>query len=189
MKILLFILLLLPSFILAYEVFYLQNLTDPIKYIYSVTGAISMVLLFFTTSISLIKRWTNLVKYRAMIGLFGFYYILLHMLNFLVLDMELDISFAIEETFDKPFIYLGMIAFLILLFMSITSTKSLFKKYYKYHKALYLALILGTIHFIMAQKSLSIPQLFYLVIIGTIIYFKINQIKNNFLKYKNVTKK
>ena len=179
MKILLFILLLAPSFILGYELF-LQNLTDPIKHIYSVSGAISMILIFFTTLISLIKKWTNLIKYRAMIGLFGFYYALLHMLNFLILDMEIDILFAIEETIDKPFIYLGMISFLILLFMSITSTKKLFKKYNSYHKSLYLALILATIHFIMAQKSLSISQIFYLIIILTISYFKFIQVKNNF---------
>lgn len=179
MKILLFILFLVPSFILGYEVFYLQNLTDPIKYIYSVTGAISMILLFFTTTISLIKKWINLIKYRAMIGLYGFYYAFLHVLNFFILDMEMDLLFALEETFDKPFIYLGMIAFLILLFMAITSTKKLFKKYNKYHKSLYLALILLTIHFIMAQKSLSIAQMFYLGTMLTIGYFKLIQIKNN----------
>ena len=182
MKILLFILLIIPSFILGYEVFYLQNLTDPIKYIYSATGAISMILLFFTTSLSLIKRWVNLIKYRAMIGLFAFYYAFLHMLNFLILDMELDIVFAIEETFDKPFIYLGMIAFFITFFMALTSTKSLFKKFRKYHKAIYLALVLSLIHFIMAQKSLSIAQLFYLGLMLLIIYFKLLQVKENYKK-------
>lgn len=175
MKILLFFLLIAPSCILGYEVFYLQNITDPIKYIYSVTGAISMILLFFTTSISLIRKWTNLIKYRAFIGLFAFYYAFLHLMNFLILDMELDISFAFEETLDKPFIYLGMISFLILLFMAITSTKELFRKYNKYHKALYLAFILITIHFIMAQKSLSIAQMFYVGIILLIGYFKFRQ--------------
>ncbi len=183
MKILLFILLIAPTFILGYEVFYLQNITDPIKYIYSVTGAISMILLFFTTSISLIKKWINLIKYRAFMGLFSFYYALLHLLNFLILDMEMDIGFAFEESLDKPFIYLGMISFFILLFMAITSTKKLFKIYNKYHKAIYLSLILLTIHFIMAQKSLSIPQMFYLSVIIIITYFKIQQIKNNFSKH------
>lgn len=183
MKFLLFILLIAPTFILGYEVFYLQNITDPIKYIYSVTGAISMILLFFTTTLSLIKRWINLIKYRAFVGLFSFYYALLHLLNFIILDMEIDLVFAFEESLDKPFIYLGMISFFILLFMAITSTKNLFKKYNQYHKAIYIALILATIHFIMAQKSLSILQMIYLGIMLLIAYFKLQQIKNNLFKH------
>ena len=175
MKIFIFLLLILPSFILGYEIFYLQNVTDPIKYIYTVTGAIAIVLLFFTTTLSLIKSWINLISYRKMIGLFSFYYAFLHFMNLLILDMELDFAFAFEETLDKPFIYLGMISFLILLFMAITSFGKLFKLYFKYHKVIYIALILTTIHFIMAQKSLSIPQMAYVGIILIIAYFKFRQ--------------
>lgn len=175
MRILIFLLFISPSLFLVYEVFILQNLNDPIKYIYTVTGAIAVVLLFFTTSLSLIKQKINLIKYRRMIGLFGFYYALLHMLNFIVLDMEIDLLFAFEETLDKPFIYLGMISFLCLIFMSITSVKSLYRKYSKYHKVLYVVLVLTTVHFIMAQKSLSIPQYFYLVVIFTVFFYKIKQ--------------
>lgn len=177
MRFVLFILLLLPSLILSYEVFILQNINDPIKYIYTVTGATAMVLLFFTTTISLIKSKVNLIKYRRLIGLYGFFYAFLHMLNFIVLDMELDIMFALEETFDKPFIYLGMLAFLLLLFMATTSFKQLYKKFNKYHKVIYIVLILTTIHFIMAQKSLNIPQYFYLLIMAVIGSFKIEQLK------------
>ena len=59
--------------------------------------------------------------------------------------------------------------------MAITSLKNLYRRYNKYHKALYLVLILTTIHFIMAQKSLSIPQYFYLLIILIIGNLKIKQ--------------
>lgn len=177
MRLFLFIFLFIPAAFLYYEVFILQDVNDPIKYIYTVTGATALVLLFFTTSLSLIKSKVNLIKYRRMIGLYGFFYALLHMLNFIILDMELDIMFAIEETLDKPFIYLGMISFILLLFMSITSVKRLYKKYNKYHKVLYVVLLLTTIHFIMAQKSLSIPQYFYVLMILAIAYAKITQYK------------
>ncbi len=175
MRVFIFLLLLLPSFILAYEVFYLQNVTDPIKYIYTVTGAIAIILLFFTTTISLIRKKINLIPYRKMIGLFSFYYAFLHFMNFIILDMELDFTFAFEETLDKPFIYLGMISFLILIFMAITSFGKLFKLYFRYHKVIYIALALTTIHFIMAQKALSTPQMGYVGIILIIAYFKFRQ--------------
>lgn len=175
MRLALFILLLIPSFILAWQVFYAQNVIDPIKYIYTVTGAIAIVLLFFTTTLSMIKNKINLIKYRRQIGLFAFFYAFLHLCNFIVLDMELDVVFAFEETLDKPFIYLGMISFIILLFMASTSTKKLFAKYNKYHKAIYAVLVLTTIHFVMAQKSLSVAQYFYLLSILIILFFKAKQ--------------
>ena len=174
-RVLLFVFFLLPLFYALVELFILENVQDPIKYIYTFTGVSAAVILFATISLSLIKKWINLIKYRRMIGLFGFFYAFLHFLNFYILDAELDFSFVIKETLDKPFIYLGMIAFLILVFMTITSTKKLFRKYNKYHKLVYLSLILITIHFIMAQKSISILQFIYIGIIIVMGYFKLIQ--------------
>ena len=174
-RVLLFVGLLIPLFYLCFELFIVQNVNDPIKYIYTITGASATVILFATITISLMKHKMNLMKYRRMIGLFGFFYAFLHLLNFYILDAELDFSFVIKETLDKPFIYLGMIAFLILLFMAMTSTKELFRKYNTYHKSIYLALLLITIHFIMAQKSLSILQLIYIAMILIIAYCKLLQ--------------
>ena len=174
-RVLLFIVLLLPLAFASLELFIFQNVKDPIKYIYTITGASATVILFATISISLMTKWINLIKYRRMIGLYGFFYALLHFLNFYILDAELDISFVIKESLDKPFIYLGMIAFFILIFMAITSTKKLFRKYNNFHKLVYLALFLITIHFVMAQKSLSILQFIYILIIIVIGYCKLLQ--------------
>ena len=74
-----------------------------------------------------------------------------------------------------------MIAIFILLFMTITSTKKLYKKYNKYHKLVYLSLVLIMTHFIMAQKALSVLQMFYIGIVVVIAFLKANQyiIRNN----------
>ena len=174
-RVLLFIVLLLPLAFSSYELFIIENVKDPIKYIYTITGATATVIIFASITLSLITKWINLIKYRRMIGLFGFFYAFLHFLNFFILDAELNFSFLIKETLDKPFIYLGMIAFFILIFMAITSTKKLFRKFNKYHKLIYLALILITIHFIMAQKSLTIIQLVYILLILGLSYCKLLQ--------------
>ena len=171
---LIFLLLMIPFIYLALELFIFQTAIDPIKYIYTVTGATSITLLFFTTTLSL--WFKKLIKYRRMIGLLGGFYAFLHLCNFFILDMNADLLFAFKETIDKPFIYLGMISFLLLFFMAVTSTKKRFRKYRKYHKVLYIVLILTTIHFVMAQKSLSVSQYGYLSIIFVIAFFKIKNI-------------
>ena len=65
--------------------------------------------------------------------------------------------------------------------MAITSTKKLYKKYNKLHKLVYLVLTLITIHFIMAQKALSILQVSYVGLILAIAFLKLYQniIENN----------
>ena len=150
-RIFLYLIILSPLIYLLTRLFVFDNVNDPIKYIYTITGASATVIVFFSIIISLIKEKINLMKYRKEIGLLGFSYALLHLLNFIILDAQFDFQFVIKETLDKPFIYLGMIAFFIILFMAITSTKKLYKKYNKYHKLVYLFLILITIHWIMAQ--------------------------------------
>lgn len=124
----------LPIVYLLIRLFIIDDVNDPIKYIYTITGVSATVILFISIIISLIKEKINLIKYRKEIGLLGFFYAFLHLLNFIVFDASFDFEFILKETVEKPFIYLGMIAFFILLFMAITSTKQLFRKYNKYHK-------------------------------------------------------
>lgn len=168
------LLLLLPLAYLFYTLF-MQEAQDPVKFIYTVTGATALTLLYFTTSISLLKKRMNLLRYRRTVGLYSFLYAFLHMLNFIIFDMELDFGSVFKETLEKPFIYLGMGAFFILLFMAVTSLRIFFSKYYKYHKVIYLAIIFASVHFVMAQKALSINQYFYLAVMVLIGIFKLLQ--------------
>jgi len=172
-----YVLAFLPIVYLLIRLFIFEDVADPIKYIYTITGGSATIILFISIVISLIKNKINLMKYRKSIGLFGFFYAFLHLTNFIVLDAQFDLNFIIKETFEKPFIYLGMMAFFILLFMTITSSKQLFRKYSNYHKLVYVSLILITIHWIMAQKSLSIEQFIYIGIILIIGCFKLNSFK------------
>ncbi len=174
-RILIYLIAFLPIVYLLIRLFIIDDVNDPIKYIYTITGASATVILFLSITISLIKEKINLMKYRKEIGLLGFFYAFLHLLNFVVFDASFDMEFIIKETLDKPFIYLGMIAFFIVLFMAITSTKTLFRKYNKYHKLVYLSLILITIHWIMAQKSINIMQFIYIGIILLLAYYKFSR--------------
>lgn len=172
---LLIIVLLTPLCVLLFRLFAGSGVEEPVKYIYAITGSTALILLYITTTISMIRKKINLIRYRRTVGLFAFFYALLHMLNFVVLDMELDVAEAIHETLEKPFIYLGMSAFLILLFMAITSLRIFFSKYYKYHKVIYLAIVLASVHFAMAQKALDREDWGYIAIMVLIGLFKLMQ--------------
>jgi len=64
---------------------------------------------------------------------------------------------------------------LILLFMAVTSTKTLFRRFYKYHRLLYVAIILAMIHFAMAQKAFGVFEWAFLSFLLLVSFFKIRQ--------------
>lgn len=160
---------------LLYLVYSVQNANDPIKYIYTFTGLSSMGFLFASLCISPLKKIYNLMVYRKTLGLFALFYAFLHFANFFVLDAQFDISFVLKETLDKPFIYLGMVAFLIFVFMGFTSTKKLFAKYNKWHKLVYIALILVIIHENMAQKVMGILEYFFIAFAMILLGFRLQR--------------
>ena len=177
MKNYIFIIYVSPLLYLCAKLFIIKNVNDPIKYIYTITGVSATLILLLLLIIPLIKDKINLMKYRKSVGIIGFIYALLHFLNFIFLDSQFDIEFIIKEVFDKSFIYLGIISFFILLFMLLTSIKKLYKKYNKYHKLIYFSILLITIHWVMAQKSLTLEHFFYLLIIFLIFYYKLKNLR------------
>ena len=151
MKALLVLLALLPLGVAYYR---LDNAIDPIKMLYTTTGVGAISLLLLSLFPSTCKRLfhLNFLRYRKIIGLLAFAYTLLHVSVFIVLDSELDVITIFEKSLKKPFIYVGVIAFLILLLMALTSFKKLFAQFSTYHKAVYLALALALLHSFWAQK-------------------------------------
>ncbi|HIP30677.1 MAG TPA: ferric reductase [Sulfurospirillum arcachonense] len=178
-KIVIFIALLLPFLYLLWSV---QSANDPIKYIFTCTGQSAIVILMISLSLAPIKKIINLLKYRRMIGLFACFYALLHFLNFYILDAQLDFSFVVKETLDKPFVYLGMISFVILFFMALTSTKKLFAKFNKWHKLVYVVLVLVVIHASMAQKVLSSLEYSFIFIAIILLGYRSFLLRQKFLQ-------
>jgi len=161
----------------------LESAIDPIKMLYHYTGvgAISLLLLSLFPSSCRRLCHLNFIKYRKTIGLLAFVYALLHVSVFVILDSELDFITIVEKSLKKPFIYVGTIAFIILLFMALTSFKKLFAKFSKYHKAVYLALALALLHSFWAQKVAGLFE-YSVVAIGIVL------LSERFLAWKKTYK-
>jgi len=151
LKTLIVFLALLP---LGYAYYSLENAIDPIKMLYTTTGVGTITLLLLSLVPSPCQRICalNLLRFRKTLGLLAFVYALLHVSVFIVLDSELDFTTLFEKSLKKPFIYVGAISFLILLSMAFSSTKKRFARFSRYHKAVYVALILALLHSFWAQK-------------------------------------
>jgi len=148
----------------------IESAIDPIKMLYNTTGigAISLLLLSLLPSSCKRLCHLNLLRYRKTIGLLSFLYVLLHVSVFVVLDSEFDFVIIFEKSLKKPFIYVGAIAFMILIFMALTSFKKPFAKFSKYHKTVYVALALALLHSFWAQKVAGVFE-YSVVAIGMVL--------------------
>ena len=177
----LFILILFPSLLWAYQ-FVTGNLgVNPIEKLMDELGLMALRLIIVTlmiTSLSNIKTLKSIVVFRRMIGLFAFYYVCLHFSTYIVLDHFLDIQFIIQDIMKRPFITFGFISFIFLIPLASTSTNNMIKKlgfklWKKIHYLIYPAAILASMHFYVLVRADKTEPIIYMGIIILLLLHRI----------------
>ena len=129
-----FLLCLLPLAWLLLRAFEIDSFdlgANPIEELLHELGRWGLKLLFLSLAITPLRRWTGwnwLLRFRRMLGLFAFFYILLHFLTYAVLDQGLELALVIEDVIERPYITLGMTGLLLLLPLAATSTKGMMRR-------------------------------------------------------------
>ncbi len=177
----LFILILFPSLIWAYQ-FVTGNLgVNPIEKLMDELGLMALRLIIITlmiTTLSNIKPLKSIVVLRRMIGLFAFYYVCLHFSTYIVLDHFLDMQFIIQDIIKRPFITFGFISFLFLIPLASTSTNNMikrlgFKLWKKIHYLIYPVAILASMHFYVLVRADKTEPVIYMGIIILLLLHRI----------------
>ena len=180
-KPILFILILFPSLLWAYQ-FVTGNLgVNPIEKLMDELGLMALRLIIITlmiTSLSNIKTLKSIVVLRRMIGLFAFYYVCLHFSTYIVLDHFLDMQFIIQDIIKRPFITFGFISFLFLIPLASTSTNNMikrlgFKLWKKIHYLIYPVAILASMHFYVLVRADKTEPVIYMGIIILLLLHRI----------------
>lgn len=172
-KILIFINALVPLAFLAWDGFQGRLGANPVEFFLRTTGVLTLVFLFITLTVTPLRKyfgWNQLIKFRRILGLFAFFYAFLHLITYSIFDKSFDITAIASDAWQRPFIAVGMLAFFLLIPLSITSTNGMIKRlggknWAHLHKLSYLIAVLGVIHFWMIVKSdLTYPILFAVVL-------------------------
>ena len=180
----LFILILFPSLLWAYQ-FVTGNLgVNPIEKLMDELGLMALRLIIITlmiTTLSNIKPLKSIVILRRMIGLFAFYYVCLHFSTYIVLDHFLDMQFIIQDIIKRPFITFGFISFLFLIPLASTSTNNMikrlgFKLWKKIHYLIYPVAILASMHFYVLVRADKTEPVIYMGIIILLLLHRIFKI-------------
>jgi len=181
-----FLLGLAPLALLSLCAFELAGLSlgaNPIEALLHELGRWGLKFLLLTLAITPFRRWTGwnwLLRFRRMLGLFSFFYILLHFTTYAVLDQSLDIAAIIEDVVKRPYITLGMAGLLLLVPLAVTSTKGMMRRlgirWQKIHRLVYVIAIAGTWHFYWQVKLDTLDATVYAgilaVLLGTRLHYR-----------------
>jgi len=143
-----------------------------IEFITRSTGTWTLNFLLITLCVTPLRKLLNrpvLLRYRRMLGLFAFFYAVLHFITYIWLDQFFDWQAILKDIAKRPFITLGFSAFILLIPLAATSPKAVMKRMGKHwqtlHRAIYLIAVLGVLHYLwLVKKDVTMP-LIYIVLL------------------------
>jgi len=174
---------LVPFVLLALGAFGLagQDLgADPVKKILHTCGKTSLNFLLLTLMVTPVKNLLglpHLLRIRRMLGLFAFFYAVVHFTIYLVLDLELDFGTLGEDIAKRPYITIGFTALLLLIPLAVTSTNKMMRRlgrrWQKLHQLVYLITILGVWHYYWQVKKDVREPLIYAAILAVLLGYRL----------------
>jgi sulfoxide reductase heme-binding subunit YedZ len=151
---------LLPALDLAWMVYQGQLGVNPVETLLHTTGEDALMMLLASLAITPIRRftgWNRLQLVRRLIGVWSFVYALSHFSIYVIFDQIGDVAAIWDDVANRPFIFVGMLAFVILLVLALTSTNGMMRllgrNWQRLHRLAYVALVAGVVHFVWGQKS------------------------------------
>jgi methionine sulfoxide reductase heme-binding subunit len=184
-KPLLFALMLLPLAWLVYGALANTLGANPAEALIRATGDWTLRALCLTLAISPLRQmtgWHALARLRRMVGLFTFFYGVLHFLCFAWLDQGFDLEAIVRDIVKRPFILVGSLALLLMLPLAATSFNRAIKalgaaRWQALHRAVYATALLGLLHFfwMRAGKNDFAEVAVYAVILGGLLGWRLQR--------------
>jgi len=153
---------------------------NPIQALHIRLGDWSLRFLWLTlaiTPIQTVTKWRGMADYRQLFGLYSFFYATLHLLAYLLVDHALVWSIIGIDIIESQYIWFGVLTYIIIFSLTLTSSKwakkRMGKNWKKLHRYIYLAAGAAIIHYYWQLKGNLAEPLFYLVIISLLLGFRV----------------
>lgn len=151
---------------------------EPINALERELGEIALQLVIIGLCISPLRRFfgVNLIKFRRTMGVLAFTYVLLHLLVWAVLDVQ-SIDRFVSDIIKRPYITIGMAAFILMLPLALTSNNTSVKwlgaVWRRLHLLTYPVAILSGVHFVWLSKGFQLEPLVYLTVILALLALRV----------------
>jgi sulfoxide reductase heme-binding subunit YedZ len=172
---------LVPLALLANDAYYHRLGANPYEFATRTTGALALLFLVLSLAVTPLRKMLGLpwmVKFRRMLGLFGFFYAFLHLLTYIWFDKSFGMKAIIEDVGKRPFITIGMASFILLVPLAITSTQKMIKRlggkrWNRLHRLAYVAAAGGVIHYYMLVKADTREPVMFAVALALVMIYRI----------------
>ncbi|MDB6044316.1 MAG: sulfoxide reductase heme-binding subunit YedZ [Gammaproteobacteria bacterium] len=163
----------------AFNLFGASLGADPVKKLEHEFGKTALNFLLLTLLVTPVKNLAGLPhvpRLRRMLGLFAFFYVVLHFTVYLVLDLELNFRTLFADIAKRPYITIGFAALLLLIPLGVTSTnrmmRRLGRRWQKLHRLIYVIAVLGVWHFYWQVKRDVREPLIYAAILAVLLGYR-----------------
>jgi methionine sulfoxide reductase heme-binding subunit len=179
-KPLLFVLALVPLAGLIFIVLTGRTSANPAEDILLTTGIWALRFLLATLAITPVRRltgWNPLIQYRRMLGLFAFFYATVHLFSYIAFDRVFLFGEILADVAKRPFITAGMVAFVCMLPLAVTSTRGwirrLGRRWQTLHRLVYVSAFAACLHFVWKVKVVIGEPVYYAAILAVLLAFRL----------------
>lgn len=153
---------------------------DPVKKLEHECGKTALNFLLLTLSVTPVRSLTGLpqlLRLRRMLGLFAFFYAVVHFSVYLVLDLELNLAVVGADIAKRPYITIGFTALLLLVPLALTSTNGMMRRlgrrWQSLHRLIYVIAALAVWHFYWQVKRDVREPLLYMGILALLLAYRL----------------
>ncbi len=170
-----------PGALLGWDAYHHRLGANPQEFVLHTTGTLALVFLCLSLAVTPLRKALDLpwlIRLRRTLGLFAFFYGCLHLLAYAWFDKAFKLGEIVEDTLKRPFIFIGMFAFLILVPLAITSTNKMVKRlggrrWNRLHKLAYVAAVSGVIHYYLLVKADTRIPLGFGAVLGALLGYRV----------------
>lgn len=146
---------------------------NPVETIRRSTGTWTLVFVLATLSVTPLRRfsgWHWLARLRRMLGLYAFFYAVLHLISYIWLEQFFDGAAIVKDIVKRPFITIGFAAFAMMVPLAVTSTDAMAKRmggrnWIALHRLVYALAICGVIHYWwLVKRDITQPAIYALIL-------------------------
>ena len=171
LKALIFVVALMPLARLALGALYFPDWlgANPAEFITRATGDWTLRFLLITLAVTPLREligWNWLARLRRMLGLYAFFYGVVHLSSYVSFDHVFDVMEILRDIVKRPFITVGFTALVLLIPLAITSTNAMVrrlgaKRWLALHRLVYVIAPLGVLHFWwMVKRDITEPAVY-----------------------------
>ena len=150
---------------------------NPIEDITHRTGDWTLRFLLIALAITPLRRltgWAALASFRRMLGLFAFFYVVLHFSTYLVLDFFFAFDLIFDDIVERRYITAGFTGFVLLIPLAVTSTKRMIRRlggerWKRLHRLVYVTAVAGVVHYYWLVKIDVREPLIYASILAVLL--------------------